>query len=208
MRWPRGPPHLALNPPFFVFFCSIPFFVFNRKKPVFPLKIPLFLFSLFWPLFNVLFLCLCFVLVFLPFFLSFLFALFWFLCFCLFVYFCLSSLLLFHEKNINIFNYNFFFINPFFVGFPVWVPFESLLFIFVFFQILIGVFCSTSMFLLSKREVENHEFLVKRVVATKVFLFEPVFSFQNVDFFGGGTFLVANFGWCSKNYIHGYFSTV
>ena len=37
--WPKGPPHLALNPPyfylcFFVFFPCFPFFVFNRKKPV------------------------------------------------------------------------------------------------------------------------------------------------------------------------------
>ena len=50
VRWPEGPPHLALNPPYlfflFVFFvcfllvffflgASFPFFVFNRKKPVF-----------------------------------------------------------------------------------------------------------------------------------------------------------------------------
>ena len=34
VRWPKGPPHLALNPPyFFLFFCCLcfPFFVFNRK---------------------------------------------------------------------------------------------------------------------------------------------------------------------------------
>ena len=48
MRWPSGPPHLALNPPYlfvvllfiFVFFLCFPFFASNRKKnkPVFPLK--------------------------------------------------------------------------------------------------------------------------------------------------------------------------
>ena len=34
VRWPEGPPHLALNPPYFVFVCcsSFPFFAFNRKN--------------------------------------------------------------------------------------------------------------------------------------------------------------------------------
>ena len=31
VRWPKGPPHLALNPPFFVFVFGFPFFAFNRK---------------------------------------------------------------------------------------------------------------------------------------------------------------------------------
>ena len=36
VRWPEGPPHLALNPPYLFFFdCflggSFPFFAFNRK---------------------------------------------------------------------------------------------------------------------------------------------------------------------------------
>ena len=64
VRWPKGPPHLALNPPYFLFvfllfFSCFCFFVFlkNRKKLVFPLKraflllillcFPLFIFSLF-----------------------------------------------------------------------------------------------------------------------------------------------------------------
>ena len=34
MRWPKGPPHLALNPPFFAFCFSYK----NRKKLFFPLK--------------------------------------------------------------------------------------------------------------------------------------------------------------------------
>ena len=47
MRWPKGPPHLALNPPYFIRFCFLCFlffcfffFVFAsaRKKPVFPPK--------------------------------------------------------------------------------------------------------------------------------------------------------------------------
>ena len=57
MRWPEGPPHLSLNPPF-LFFFSFAFFVFYRKNLFSPLKrasllifecLPLFLLSLFWP---------------------------------------------------------------------------------------------------------------------------------------------------------------
>ena len=65
VRWPKGPPHLALNPPYFlfvflvfIFLLCFPFFVFfNRQKDSFPPKkghflfifqcLPLFLFSLF-----------------------------------------------------------------------------------------------------------------------------------------------------------------
>ena len=43
VRWPKGPPHLALNPPFSLFFVCLfffcfcfPFFVLNRKKNLFP----------------------------------------------------------------------------------------------------------------------------------------------------------------------------
>ena len=64
VRWPKGPAHLALNPPFFVCFVEcvfpcFPFFASTRKtcSPP-PLKkaflfiflcLPLFLFSPFWP---------------------------------------------------------------------------------------------------------------------------------------------------------------
>ena len=74
MRWPKGPPHLALNPCFFLlflFFSSLPFLsLFLIGKPWFPPKkrqvlfiylcFPLFLFSLVWasPFFPFLFLCL------------------------------------------------------------------------------------------------------------------------------------------------------
>ena len=46
VRWPKGPPHLALNPAYVSFCCFLlflcgfdlfPFFAFNRK-PCFPLK--------------------------------------------------------------------------------------------------------------------------------------------------------------------------
>ena len=41
VRWPKGPPHLALNPPYFLFFLVFVFFFallslfFNRQKNLF-----------------------------------------------------------------------------------------------------------------------------------------------------------------------------
>ena len=132
--WPKGPPHLALNPPYlFVvlssFFLSL---LLNDKNPVFPLEkgilfiseyLPLFLLSFFWPPpFQFLFICLSLLLFFLFSFLS-----FFLLSFALFPF--ISSLLLFHEKsNIKIFNYKVF-LHQYFLcfGFPVlfslWNPF-------------------------------------------------------------------------------------
>ena len=128
MRWPKGPPHLALNPPylfFFVFWVLVFFFAllslfFNRQKNLFfPLEKGIFcLFSMFLflspltffglPLFLFPFLCLSVALFFLPSFLSFFFAFFLFLVFVSFFPY-LSSLLLFHEKkNMKIFNCNLF----------------------------------------------------------------------------------------------------
>ena len=129
VRWPKGPPHLVLNPPYFLFvffgflffslLCFLCFFLLD-KKPVFPPRKGHFLFifnvslsfslNLFWPppfsvslSLSLSFSCLSFFL--LVFLLCFLFV----SCFCLFFIF-LSSLLLFHEKNnMNIFNCNFFF---------------------------------------------------------------------------------------------------
>ena len=60
VRWPKGPPHFALNSPLFVFFVFLVFAFLSlllTENPVFPLKraffvylcLPLFLFSLFWP---------------------------------------------------------------------------------------------------------------------------------------------------------------
>ena len=121
VRWPKGPPHLALNPPHFCYFSFIFFVIFLSlllvEKPSFSPKqgilvilqcLPLFLLGLFAsPFFTVSFsvsvslsLSLSLVLFFLPSFLpsclSF-FAFFWFLVFVSF-FICLSSWLLFHEK--------------------------------------------------------------------------------------------------------------
>ena len=118
MRWPEGPPHLALNPPYlfllFLLFCFllfVLFFVFfsYKKNLVFPRNGHcLFIFSvslsfslsLFWPpSFSVsLCLSLSFLLFFLSSFLSFLFAFFGFLV-CVSFFPFLSSLLPFHERN-------------------------------------------------------------------------------------------------------------
>ena len=167
MRWPKGPPHLALNPPFFFGFCffSLPCFLcfLIDKKTCFPPRKGHFLLNfnvslsfslnLFWPpLFSVslsLSLCCSFHFSFL---LVFLFAFFLFLVFVSFFPF-LSSLLLFHEKkNIKIFNSNFFpeiflFLLVSCLAFLFQIPFSYL----CFFLILSYVFCSTSMFLVSKR---------------------------------------------------------
>ena len=117
MRWPEEPPHLALNPPYFVyflFFCFVffPFFASNRQKTLF-LTLEKGIFGLFLsvslsfsfaflglPLFQFLFLCLSLVLFFFYSFLSFFIAFFLFLVFLSFFPF-LSSLLLFHERNIR-----------------------------------------------------------------------------------------------------------
>ena len=108
VRWPEGPPHLALNPPYllllllllfcFVWSCFFLSLLFNTKNLVFPLEKGVFLdvslcFSLAFlglPLFQFLFLCLSLVLVLFASFLSFFFvffgSLFFFrfflLCFC------------------------------------------------------------------------------------------------------------------------------
>ena len=114
MRWPEGPPHLALNPPYllllFFLFCFLFFVFFCNKKTLFSPRKGHFLlifsvslsFSLSFfgpPSSSVsLSLSLSFLLFFLSSFLSFLFAFFWFLVFVSFFLF-LSSLLVFHERN-------------------------------------------------------------------------------------------------------------
>ena len=98
MRWPKGPPHLAPNPPYLVLLvcvlscCFLSFLCFLIQKTVFPLEKGLFClflgvsicFSLAFfglPLFQFLFLCLSLDFVLFSSFLSFSFAFFWFLTF-------------------------------------------------------------------------------------------------------------------------------
>ena len=108
---------------FFGFFCSFPFFAFNRRTLFFPLKRAFFVyflcFSFFLPqpfLTSPLFCfsfsvslslslsCSCLSFFLLVFIFCFLFV----SCFCLF-FICLSSLLLFSEKNMKCLNCNLFF---------------------------------------------------------------------------------------------------
>ena len=126
--------------------------------------------------------------------LSFLFfAFFWFLVpFFVSFFVFLSSLLLFHERNnIKIFNCNFFSSILFFWVSYLVFSFKSLFLSLLFFLILSYVFCSTSMFLVSKNQVEKHQFLVKGGVATKRFFFFMNLCFakcEKLSFFGGGHF--------------------
>ena len=118
VRWLKGPPHLALNPPYlfiFLFFFGLSLFrsflcFVIQKKPCFPPRkghfwfifecLPLFLLRFFLasPFFNFSFSVYLFFFSFFPSFLSFFFAFFCFLVFVSFFPF-LSSLFLFHEKK-------------------------------------------------------------------------------------------------------------
>ena len=196
VRWPEGPPHLALNPPYFfiVWFCfcflfSFPFFASNRQKTLFfPLEKGIFcLFSMFLflspltffglPLFLFLFLCLSLSLVFLSSFLSFFLLSFCFLFLSLFHFSFFFAFVSWKEQHENfqlqfIFSWNislsFGFLSCFF--FPI--PFSYL----CFFLILSYVFCSTSMFLVSKKQSWKTPIFGQKGSCNKtVFFYEPVF---------------------------------
>ena len=169
---------------FFVCFCFFPFLSLLPidKNPVFPLEkgifclflsvslcFPLAVFGL--PVFQFLFLCLSLVLFFLSSFLSLIFVFFCSLSFSLFFPF-LSSLLLFHERTTSKYSIAtfFFWYIFFFFGFLSCFLFEIPFSYICFLLILSYVFCSTSMFLVKKKnQIEKHKFLVKRWVATKLF---------------------------------------
>ena len=197
----------------FCFFSLLSFLCFfNRQKTCFPprkghfwfifnvsLSFSLNLFGL--PLFLFLFLCLSRSLVFLSSFMSFCFL--FVSCFCLFFIF-LSSLLLFHEKNTwtfsiaisffpEIFSLSFGFLSCFF--FPI--PFSYL----CFFLILSYVFCSTSMFLVSKKQSWETPISGQKGSCNKTGFFMNLCfgKFEKLSFFC--PFFLPNFGWCSKNTI-------
>ena len=206
---------------YFLFFlvccCSFPFFAlsYTEKNLVFPPKKGIFVYFLCFsfflplpffglPLFSI-FLSLslsasC------PFFLSFLSFFFAFFCFLVFVSFFpfLSSLLLFQEKNnirkidVQSSSSSIFFFLGFLSSFLFEIPFSSL----CFFADLKLCFCSTSLFWVSKNQVEKHQFLVKRGVATKRFFFMNLCfaKCKKLSFFWGAIFW-ANFGGCAKNTI-------
>ena len=193
MRWPKGPPHLALNPPYF--FCFSVVFVFGfliKKHLVFPPEKGIFcLFSVFLflsplaflglPLFLFLFLCLS------PFFFSFFLLVFPFCfllvpCFCLFL--SLSSLLFSHEKNtIKILNCKFC-LHQYFLCF--WFPVFFLVSSSFFLSLLFPDFKLCFLFNIKVFDFQTNNFkkMVKRGVATKRFFNEPVFcKSQKLSFF-------------------------
>ena len=174
---------LGPKPSLFIISLFGGFCLLNTKNLFFPAflcifeSLLLFLLSLFWPPhFSISLLLLSLVLFFFSSFLSFFSAFFWFLVFLYFFSF-LSSLLLFHQRNfIKTFNcivvsHLYFLICWFHVLFLLSNPF----FISLRFPDLSCVSCSTLMFWFQKTQVEKHQFLVKRGVATKLFFYELVF---------------------------------
>ena len=194
VRWPKAPPHLALNPPhllifvfvFVFFFCSFAFFVFNRKTLFSPLKRHFLLIfcvslsfslNLFWPPPFSVSLSLSLSLLLLSFFLpSCLSFLLYFSCFCLF-FILLSSLLLFLIRTTWKFKLQFIcFINRFsFLWLPVLLFLSNPFSLSLFFLILSYVFCSTWMVFGFKTNNLKTRFLVTRGVATKRLFYKPVF---------------------------------
>ena len=209
VRWPEGPPHLALKPSLFDFFvCCLgfgpfPFFVLKEKTLLFPLKraffclffecLPLFLLSLFWPPPFSLYLSLSLSFIF--FFPSFLSLFLCFLlvpCFCLFLSFCLFfAFVSWKEQHQNIKLQSSLFTIPFsfLLVSSLLYPFQSPFLIFVFFLILSFVFCSTSMFFFDKCKFKKNNFWSRGGFQHKVFILTCVL--QNVKgyrffFLGGG----------------------
>ena len=170
MRWPKGPPLLALNPPVFFVFCSpfLSLLLVEKKASCSPKTLifqclPLLLLSLFWPppfslllFFFFLSLSLSLVLFFLPSFLSFLFAFFWFLV--LVSFFCFLLGFCFMKRTASNIILQCFFINPFSVLVVSCFVFSlKSLFSFVFSDFKL-CFCSTSMFCLREKKLEKQMF--------------------------------------------------
>ena len=225
VRWPEGPPHLALNPPylfflfvfFFVFFfASFPFFVFNRKNLFFPLKRAFlwFIFSvslsfslnLFWPPpFSLsLSLSLCFALVFLSSFLSFFFGFLFLSCFCLF-FFCsfFCAFVSWKEQHENIKLEFLFFIKMFsFLGFLSCFLFEISFPYLCFSWFWVIFFVQHHCFLVSKKPKLKNTFFQKKGGCNITGFFLWTCVLQNVKsyrFFW--QFLWHFFGCFSKNTI-------
>ena len=200
----------------FFFFASFPFFVFNRKKPVFPPKKGIFWFifsvslyfslNLFWPppfslFFSVSLFCSClsfFLLVFL-FWLSFSFlflSLFFCSIFCAFVSW--------KEQHENIKLEFLFFIKMFsFLGFLSCFLFEiSFPYLCFFSWFWVMFFVQHHCFWFQKTQVEKHIFSKKGGLQHNVFFYEPVFcKMWKVIVFFFWQFFWQFFGCFSKNTI-------
>ena len=232
VRWPEGPPHLALNPPYlfflfvfflfvFFFFASFPFFVFNRKNLFFPIKRAFFgLFSVFpflspltffgLPLFHFLFLCLSVLLLsfFLPSCLSFL-AFFFFLVFVSFFCSIFCAFVSWKEHE-NIKLEFLFFIKMFsFLGFLSCFLFEISFPYLCFFPdfelcFLFNIIC----FWFQKNKLKNTFFQKKGGCNKTVFFYEPVFcKMSKVIVFFFGIFFAFFWLFFKKHYKNRHFST-
>ena len=214
MRWPKGPPHLALNPPY-LFLLFFVFWLFNTKKNlVFPLEkgisclFSVFLFLSPLAFLASLFLCFSFSVSlfssFLSFFLLvFVFAFFWFLVLVSWFLF-LSSLLFFHERN-NIKKFNCkFFLHPYFIifWFPVFFLSSSFLLSLPFPDFKLCFLFNIKVFGFKTDNQKKTEFFGQKGVATKrAFFNQPLFcKMRKVIVFFVPLFW-ANFGRCSKNTI-------
>ena len=209
---------------FLVCLCSFPFFaLYYKKNLVFPLEKGIFglflsvslcsslgFFGL--PLFfNFSFSVYLFFFSFFPSFLSFFFAFFCFLVFVSFFPF-LSSLLLFHEKKQHQKDWctKFSFINLFsFLVSCLLFSLKSLFLLFVFCWFKVMFLFNIFVFGFKKNQVEKHQFLVKRGVATKrVFFMTLCFAKrEKLSFFWGGHFFGKFCLRFKKHYKNRYFST-
>ena len=153
MRWPKGPPHLALNPPY-LFFLFLSLFLIETLFS--PLKRAFFVYFQCFSLFSLLLLS-----FFLPSCLSFLLS----LCFLFLSFFHFSFFFCFMQrKHEHIKLQLLCFINLFFFGFLSFL-FEIPFSYFSDFKL-----CSSFniiVFGFKQTQVEKHQFLVKRGVATK-----------------------------------------
>ena len=213
VRWPEGPPHLALNPPYLLFFVFFFFFslslFFIQKKPFFSLEncifclflrvslcFPLAFFGL--PFFNFS-VTLLFFSFFLPSCLYFCFLLV--PCVCLFLsfsfFFACVSWKEWHQNiqwqkcSSSIFSL---------FWFPVLFLFQLPFSYVCYFLILGYVFCSTSMFLVSKNPSWKSIIFAEQGGCNKTVFYQPVFCKMLKVIVFCGHFL-ANFGWRSKNII-------
>ena len=221
VRWPKGPPHLALNPPYFLFvFFGFWFFFFaflssffNRQKTCFsPRKGHFCLFSMFLflspltffglPPFLFLFLCLSLSLVFLSSFLSFFLLSFCFLFLSLFQFSFFFAFVSWKEQH-EYFQLQFLFSwNIFsFFWFPVLLFLSNPVFLSLLFpDFKLCFLFNINVFRFKKTKLRNTNFWSKGELQQNGFFYEPVFwkMWKVIAFFCP---FLPNFGWCSKNTI-------
>ena len=212
VRWPEGPPHLALNPPYFWFgvflFCFFPFpFFASIQKYVFPprnghfcvfLSVSL-CFSLaffFPPPFSIEILCLSLLLFFLSSFLSFFFAFFCCLVFVSLFPF-LSSLLLFMKRTTSKYSITkLFFINRlsyfgFLSCFLIEIPFSCLC---SFTDFKLCFLFNINVFGFKKHKFKNTNFWSRGGLQQNVFCFMNLWFAKCESYRFFFAFFIANFG--------------